>query len=215
MYRPNTVDMPTIPDADPAQDHTGRAIVYVPTRNGITKSNYDQANLPGVLFLEQIGIVRANDIKRTHAEPAIACYLPEGWTTAVLRTREPLVHSIVWDKPYDGKSNDDEYVVLDPQGRPRLLCGHKYSFVSTMDWVVYVYVMPRFRVETAYDFENKLSKAWMTDAGRRTDELPSYEVSFAGDTSFDAALVAARTDAESWLSEHYPNWQDATAHWED
>jgi hypothetical protein len=138
----------------------------------------------GVKF---IGVVSGDPIFQ-HVE------LPSGWK------KVPTDHSM-WSE------------LLDDKGRKRARIFYKAAFY---DRSAGLHACSRFVIERDYDRGSDVCAYNVTDNGTIVESCAAVDYPENGE-DWQARLDAdekARSYAEAWLTERYPNWRDGSAYWD-
>jgi hypothetical protein len=141
--------------------------------------------------LEQSGVVFGDPVP---GDPMfIYVTLPDGW----VKTTSP--------------GNDSRWTELhDEKGRKRAMMFYKAAFY---DRSAHLSITRRFDMRQDYDCGNNVVY-YVTDGGKVIFTTAEYPFTEKFSDEYYAQGDKASTEARAWLTEHYPDWEDAAAYWD-
>lgn len=137
----------------------------------------------------KFGEVVENDPLFTYVE------LPEGWHKS-------------------GMSDSRGSELRDARGNVRATIFYKAAYY---DRHASLSICIRYRIHQDYDYEDE-HQAIRAVVRRGDKVVHATAVRYYGDrydSTYFRASDQAFAEAESWLDEHYPNWRDPSAYWDD
>lgn len=147
-------------------------------------------------LFEQVGIVFGDPVD----DVFVKATLPEGWS------RHGSSHSM-WSH------------ILDEKGRSRIAVFYKGAFY---DRRAHMRLLPRFGVASELEVEDDYDsrrRYVVEDASKPVEgETKTGEVAFASDYADDGDYDTQdqrEKECFAWLDEHFPQWADPTAYWDE
>jgi hypothetical protein len=142
--------------------------------------------------LEQAGVVFGDQVRGDEMFTYVT--LPAGWK------KVPTSHSMWSD-------------LVDDKGHKRASMFYKAAFY---DRSASLHTNLRFGIQTDYGYEdaNSAFKVNVTDGDEVVFSSEPHSFTEKYSDEYYAAGEAASSEAQAWLDEHYPNWQDASAYWD-